>query len=80
MVACPIPEQGHTAIGMLLEERINKGYRALSIAFVIGLEQAFLSVKIDCPIVGLSLSFIDDGHFDALRCFAPDVTAQVAPQ
>jgi len=41
----------------------------------IGLNQTLLSAEINGSIVGLLAAFIDDGNFDALISFTPNIAA-----
>jgi len=44
----------------------------------IGLNQTLLSAEINGSIVGLLAAFIDDGNFDALISFTPNIAAEIA--
>jgi hypothetical protein len=58
------------AIRVPLEQIVNKGNGVLRIPFVIGLDHALLGGKIDRSIISLFRSFIDNGDWNTLCCFA----------
>ena len=66
MIASPIPDQGNATVRTLLEEIFEKGYRAVGIAMLEGLNQTLLIVEVECSIVSLLIAFVENRHFNAL--------------
>ena len=80
MVASSVPDHRYAALGTLCQQRLKKGNGVLRIALSICFDETLLGVDVECTIVGLLLSLIDNRYFNALLFLPPYITANISPE